>query len=668
LLAAGLHQIGEHQAAFDAYLRLAAADAGAAPLQRLTEALAVRRDRWVRAQLSVLYSQASAADKADMDRKLRQHWDAVREANDPDRVRTFLKQINQQPVAEDARRRLVELLLPQGYTLEVENQLRMLQRSSRPEVAAFATGHLAQELLRAGHPADAMHPLQNLEGRFADVVSLGDKTGRQLAEQLRADPKLLAQTAEAAPWPTGLIEAEQKTTEPAGGSFRMLVPIKGRREPFFADRTVAIDQRHQQIVGCDGLGQELWHLSNNGLNLYFNFNAGLHARTHNHLLLLAASTQVLAIDTLGTTPDGEPRTLWKESLVEGSTGDFNNGIASVQQIMLPGGGVRVVALGQSGQPLGELGLIQDDCVCLSRGRFLLALEPLTGQLLWQRYDAPRGGELFGDDEFLFVIPPQKNEALVYRISDGQQVGTRPVPAATVRLLAFDRFVLSWSQADEKQVLTLLDVWDQKEVWKQEAALGSKVTLVEGEDVALLEPSGRFRLVRIQDGKASLDSQLELGGPIRHVQVLRSRDHDVVLAGTLVPNQVENRIFAFGHGNSVFNGTAFCFDRMSGKQLWGHPVPNLGLDSATPRNIPVLVFGTRLQKTNGVQEYHVQCLDKRTGRVVLDERKPGLMTTMEVVGNRSEKRVSLTILGQNSAQYDLNFTDKPLPDKPLPDKQ
>ena len=53
------------------------------------------------------------------------------------------------------------------------------------------------------------------------------------------------------------------------------------------------------------------------------------------------------------------------------------------------------------------GAISSRCVCFQRLRNLVAVDPLTGELLWVRHDIPQGSEVFGDDQYIFVLePPQ----------------------------------------------------------------------------------------------------------------------------------------------------------------------------------------------------------------------------------------------------------------------
>ena len=62
-------------------------------------------------------------------------------------------------------------------------------------------------------------------------------------------------------------------------------------------------------------------------------------------------------------------------------------------------------------------------VCFQRRRNIVAVDPLTGESLWERQDIPPGSEVFGDEQYVFVLPPGSDEASVYRAIDGQLLGT-----------------------------------------------------------------------------------------------------------------------------------------------------------------------------------------------------------------------------------------------------
>ena len=45
-------------------------------------------------------------------------------------------------------------------------------------------------------------------------------------------------------------------------------------------------------------------------------------------------------------------------------------------------------------------------MCFQRLRNLVAVDPLSGELLWVRHDIPPGSEIFGDDQYVFVSCPR----------------------------------------------------------------------------------------------------------------------------------------------------------------------------------------------------------------------------------------------------------------------
>ena len=51
-------------------------------------------------------------------------------------------------------------------------------------------------------------------------------------------------------------------------------------------------------------------------------------------------------------------------------------------------------------------------LCVQRSRTLRAMNPMDGQTLWDRQDVPLASTIFGDDEYVFVLPPDKPEAMV----------------------------------------------------------------------------------------------------------------------------------------------------------------------------------------------------------------------------------------------------------------
>ncbi len=79
-----------------------------------------------------------------------------------------------------------------------------------------------------------------------------------------------------------------------------------------------------------------------------------------------------------------------------------------------------------------LGPVGRGYVCLQRFHSVVAVDPRNGETLWVRQEMPFGCDLFGDDEYVFALPPDTDEATVLRAWDGELVGKRRMPRVTGR--------------------------------------------------------------------------------------------------------------------------------------------------------------------------------------------------------------------------------------------
>ena len=79
-----------------------------------------------------------------------------------------------------------------------------------------------------------------------------------------------------------------------------------------------------------------------------------------------------------------------------------------------------------------LGPVTNEYVCFQRFRNVVAVDPRNGETLWVRQDVPPGSELFGDDQYVFVLSPDREDAMLLRAADGELLGTRKVPRLSGR--------------------------------------------------------------------------------------------------------------------------------------------------------------------------------------------------------------------------------------------
>ena len=158
-----------------------------------------------------------------------------------------------------------------------------------------------------------------------------------------------------------------------------------------------------------------------------------------HLIVVPFGQKVFALDPLGLAGGGE-KVLWVRDLVAVGGDAAKVGTAGRLRVNAVFG---LSPFAYNSLPFGSnvVGAITSRYVCLHWMQDLVAVDPLNGQTLWMRRNIPVGSEIFGDEEFVFVAPPQSTpqtpgpradahgagQLMVLRAADGQLLGFRPAP-------------------------------------------------------------------------------------------------------------------------------------------------------------------------------------------------------------------------------------------------
>ncbi|HEX3999574.1 MAG TPA: PQQ-binding-like beta-propeller repeat protein [Pirellulales bacterium] len=686
MLAEGLQKSkgsDDRLAAVDAYLKLADLKWGQSEPESIEPNLSVRRDRWVEARMESLYSTAPAADRAKIDAILAARVKAIVAGKNDADLRAYDHYFGFHPTADLARAELVRQLTGNESILERQLLFSKLEASEDPAMRRAATAQLA-ELLRMSNADEAAIYYRRLKTEFADQVCLDGKTGKQIVDELPPDSPEAHVLAESSRWPTGAVKHDGGRNA-QGMNFQRPMPLawRGDRGPFFQNTTILFDPQ-QQIVGRDGMGREKFRipLNENGQNRFgYQINgATAFVSAKGHLLFVDLGNQVVALDTLRPM-NSTGRVLWQQELFELAMNVFN-GQVQMRQVQLPWGQVRQTPQATEQATLGVVGPITDRCVCVARSRDLLALDPLTGATLWTWHGLLPGAEIFGDDDAIIIAPQDGSDATVLRTTDGQQLGHCNVPPIDHRAGYHGRRVLTWRTVDgssNKIEIRLADCWKGQDIVLGEFSEGMKGTVVDDESLAILEPSGHFRILALDDGRKLVDDQIDLekraDGSVDLVEIIvqATPDQYVLIAKRREadPSQMGNPQYmpmpGFDAGLQLVSGSVFAFNRSSGKQSWSVPAlvdhEYVVLDQG--QELPVILFvhmPPRMPQRGGEASGSVLCLDRRTGRAVLNEDvmlQPNIYH-FSMTGDRQANTVSVNV---STRTFTLQLTDEPVPPEP-----
>jgi outer membrane protein assembly factor BamB/tetratricopeptide (TPR) repeat protein len=668
LMASGLIQEKETLAAFELLMRFVDPRLGEPELQRVDITLEVRRDRWVRAQLAAMRESAPAEQRNRIDEVVGKHLETAVAAGQAEPLRQFLRYFGDHPLAIQARQQLIERLDPAGEPLELELELRHVERHGTPTQTRWAVARLADLMRLVGRPSDAAVYYRKLSGEWADEICRDGKTGRQIVAALAPDSPVARRLTVSDPFPQGKIEKQRGPSSQATNHYVGLLKF-GSSEPFLKDLSIELDQARpgQPIIARDGYGREAWRVplfdvsQTVGFEVAPGFN---HVASYGHLLMVSMGKKVFAIDSLGGPSAGAARLAWSQETLDSVPGMPANQVIQTQPVQLDWGPMRFSAADAYGRTISHVGPVTGQYVCYQRNRDLIAADPLSGQTLWRREGILAGSECFGDDEAVFLVSPNSREALVLRAVDGRQQGTRQLPPAEQRMLCYGRNVLVWAPSGDQVTIRLWDAFTGLDHWQRQVPLGSKAEVIGCEWVGIAEPAGRFTLLDLNTGTPRIDSPIEPEESLSEIHLLESPDRFLLITNRpWEPNkQVYPRAIPGGYDNRLVNGHVYGFDRQSGEKVWTRAVERQAILLRQPTEIPVLTFACHIyerptpEKPQNSNHFSVLCLDKRNGRILHQEQSSIPLTSFDLTADPDRKTAELNLMRET---IQIGFTDNPL---------
>ena len=594
-------------------------------------------------------------------------------------------------------------------------------------MAGAAVAQLAEMFQQAERCEGAAACCRQLQRQFADVVCRDGKTGKQLVAALPpAGPVANLLKPESA-WPLGNVEIG-KGTPPVVRQVNFwgycAMHYQNDPAPFFSSALLRYDSTQQSLLGFDGFGKRRWSMALAERNQPFmGFDprqAG--ASVQGHLLVLPVGMKIVALDPAGLSAASDkssepPRPLWSQNLADSEADSVKNLKAKNHPVGQPVG-QPPFGMYQPQMSTNTIGAITDRYVCFQRFHNLVAVDPLSGEPLWVRRDIPQGSHVFGDDRFIFVLPPDETaqatvsakpkqpEAMVIRAVDGQLLGKRKLPGVIgdgnvisirgvvvpgnmaipgnplvmgnpthdVCLPVFGRKLLTWrlGSPQEHAVLELFDPWEQRAVWgPRNFSPLSQAAMVGHEAVAVMEPDGHFTLLGISDGHTIADLKLAAESGLSKITVIHSGQQYLLVTDSDKPgaNPAGNVMFfpqdlPGTSGCPIQNGRLYAIDEQ-GKLMWPAPleIKEQRFLLTQPERLPLIVFAgmVNVQRPNGpwMIKTRLLCVDKRTGRVLYRREVQQFPIILDIVGDPETKTVELRLQNMNET-VKLAFTDKPLP--------
>ena len=685
LLAAGLQDNGQLLAAFDAYMLLIEAlsesvDIGtetAEQLHLVEKDLRVRRDRWIQVMLTRLHSSASEEQKKQIDSVILDRYVKAVESGRALPLREYLAYFGQHSSGLNARMQIASRLIESNQAierelLEAEIHLATIQQSPDTSLHGEALARMALLLHKAERWPEAASVYQQLATAYRDKAVLEGDTGRELMEEAMQDD-LLSPYLDRVSWMKGRVNGP--TVANNQGQFPSyqriyqmpLIELQGTLPP---STMVALDQTRNSLVIRDEFGTTLQRVSmSNGRRPVSSSQYSIsYARAHGHLILLSLGPEIVAVDTIRNSQDPSEAILWRKRTTPPTTGDprfvVNN--LRTRSSMTPLGGRRYVAIDNQNRRLGVTGSITASGICFIKMEQLVCVDPLSGDEIWIRDNVTPGSDIYSDDSFVVLVPPDSNAMIkVYSAIDGRLLKSRPRPENETGWHHFGTDTVCYRLDGENLHLLMRDQVNGEIRWQITVPVGTRGEIVEREELVLLQPDGTLQRVDLRSGTIDWTGRCEADPGLTSIHVSKSRtryrivtNHSANSSGITIPSM--------GMQAQLIYGNIYSVDTETGEQLWQSPaaIEGWGLPLYQPAESPVLVMLRQLNPRTGQNRNSSSikseffCIDARDGRLLMAPRQiSGYIRSFDVLCSTRKQAVTVVINGQGHL-FQLSDDDLP----------
>ncbi|BBO33257.1 hypothetical protein PLANPX_2869 [Lacipirellula parvula] len=666
--AKGLFEVGELLASADACLKLYKLPEPADELMPISRGHQTTAARWVQAQLAAIWEAANDEQRGELKSRIDNELAGLGAEPRGEALDRSLAFFGNLPMTESLRLLKARELALAGQSLSAQQIFLDLADSAEPRVHREAVGRIAWQLHEAGLHTLATAYDAELAGPLADEVCFDEFTGRALVARWKE-----ATPTDPNDWPQGRVIVAEAQTAPSMGA-RMRSPTFGirmeRTDSILGYSSPQFAQRGSEVLVTDNYGQEFFRSNLEGENqsIYRSFPGNFYSVSRGNLLVVSLGTQLAAFNTLSATDALAPSLMWRANIVTNL--NYDQPIAQGNaggNAARPGSYRAARAADAEGKPVGVIGPVTSRGVIFQDQRRLVCLDPTTGEVRWSRTDVPRGCELFGDDDYLFAIPPDKIEARVYSTVDGRFLGKRVTKPFREQVVSIGRNLLCWKTSGSKATLTSLDIWTGEVEWSQEFASGAAIDVDMGRYVAVADGKGRVVIVDGTNGETLVDYQApeSLRADELHLRVGQD-DFLLLVRGPSSMNRGPEMQGFTMMESPVINGNALLFDRRSGEMRWNRPaeIEQQAYPLNQPVDLPFILFAGHLQREgNAGPRTALLALDKATGRAIMRRDDLPMNNGGTIVARISDAAQHQAVVETAGRTFLLQYTDQHRPPEP-----
>lgn len=627
-------------------------------------------DQWIAGQLADTWAKMSPSDRTKCDVAIQTEAEHVLRLDRSFQER-FAALYAFHPAALPVIETLVGEFAAQNDLFHAERLLLRLTRSTDAKVAAASQRRLAQLLEKFHLSDDADAAYRELARAFRGVSLEQGVTADGLVDARRNAGLMGRSSVAGADWGDADLKIYRFGTNVLSQHVEELA-LGQTGAPFFRNHRFSVDERRQrlEIVRAKNDAQHwLLPLRNPGRTRQGEYTVGVPA---GHELV------VLHRDVLHFLAPVERRVVWTRSVdvPSGLGSEYRAPHAAIPQPLHSGSQFATsLSLLSRATQRGMLAAANTEYVCLYGRREFVVLDAGTGDVRWKCANIPQHATVFGTEDVVYLIPPDRSQAVAFRASDGkrldaERLGDRLVntvavtPRGLVIVDGLSTGILGLEAP--RTTVRLFDPTTRTESWKVQYPGGAKLALLDDLQLLAVSASGEIeRLdfltgeVRRFQGKCPRDALQSRAD----VYAIADRDHVFLM----IHQRRRSMQYPEGFRSITAGGLILAFDAQDGRLLWtnndlsredstrkGGAAQNLVLDFL--RDSPLLTFASRGLVQNhefGHWNLNLAVIDKQTGRTVLMVTDPSASNLRTLELNMADRYIELRSYNQRMRLIAVN---------------
>lgn len=489
---------------------------------------------WALAQAQLMAKRLTTESKGKLDQIVQKQWEQVRADKNPEAIRAFVDFYGElSTTGQNAQLFYAETQIENKEYAAALLRLLPLIDVNDSGVSAKALDALARLNIRMGELENAAYYYRMLAKRHPKVVVRDGKSGVQLYQELTTDKRFLPYLDER----QGLSNLQNMSIEKLEftrkynntglnnyvTNFEAACELPPQLRKYGLQ--VSIDQ--QTSFRCSYAVRDLiqkkdvhskWSFAIPTINYGYQERVWPSYQMAGNIMVFSWANRVVGVDL------GKKAEAWSINVLGEGAGNDNapNGSQLIPVPSMPGR-FQVSHANGSFEVLGTYGPGSSKQLVLTvRHEGLVCINPQTGDKLWTRFGIAAGSEMFGDNDYVIVIPAKtgrnlEDQAMAVRMLDGQAMALsrqveedyRSSVARNGRQLLCRKPISA--DRDELQLIDPVTEGEAKIVWRY--SMPTNTTLVKSALpsglIGLLSGNGTFSVFDVASGQPQFQTSLNL---------------------------------------------------------------------------------------------------------------------------------------------------------------